>query len=84
MYYYSISVALMSTLWVSDTRIRKWILSRPCWIFQNKYNTVNEQIKAISCADDLLSGMLYCLIVYACMHVSIHRLYVYYNRIHSV
>ena len=51
-------VGLMSTLWISDASIRKWILRRPCEIFRDKYDTVTEQLKKISCMDDLLSGVL--------------------------
>ena len=48
----------MSTLWISDATVRKWILCRPCEIFRDKYDTVTEQLKKISCMDDLLSGVL--------------------------
>ncbi len=51
------TVALMASLWAPDARFNKWILPRPCEIFKSKYNTVNTQITAISCADDLLSGI---------------------------
>ena len=51
-----IIVGLLSTLWVSDSTVRKWILPRPCEVFCNQYNTVNEKIKKISCMDDLISG----------------------------
>ena len=48
----------MSSLWTSDTKIRKWILSRPCEIFREKYDTVAEQVMKIGCMDDLLSGII--------------------------
>ena len=50
----------MSSLWTSDTKIRKWILSRPCEIFREKYDTVAEQVMKIGCMDDLLSGTIHC------------------------
>ena len=48
----------MSTLWAPDSSIRKWLLPRPCEIFRDKYDTVTEQLRKISCMEDLLSGML--------------------------
>ena len=52
------TVGLMSTLWISDATVRKWILCRPYEIFRDKYDTVTEQLEKISCMDDLLSGVL--------------------------
>ena len=46
----------MSSLWVSDHSIRKWVLKRPCEVFRKKYDMVQGQIMDISCMDDLLSG----------------------------
>ena len=64
----------MSSLWVSDKRIRKWILPRrsvdgdddedegvhvmACGHFQKKYDRVQGMIQQISCMDELLSGVL--------------------------
>ena len=50
------TVSLLSTLWVSNTSVRKWTLSRPCDIFQRKHDEVVQQLVTISCMDDLLSG----------------------------
>ena len=36
----------MSTLWISDASMRKWILRRPCEIFHDKYDTVTERYPA--------------------------------------
>lgn len=52
-------VGLMRALWVQDHSVRKWILPRPCEIFCAKYDNVQEQIRQISCMDDLLSGEWY-------------------------
>ena len=49
----------MTAMWVKDHAIRKWILPRPCEIFEKKYDSVQQQITRISCMDDLLSGECY-------------------------
>ena len=54
-----IAVGLMTTMWISDHTVRKWVLARPCTTFSEKYDKVHEQIRQISCMDDLLSGELY-------------------------
>ena len=59
-YYYNdyyFIVGLMTSLWVSDHSIRKWILQRPCTPFCAKYNKVQQQIIQIGCMDDLMCGM---------------------------
>ena len=61
----------MSSLWVSDSTIRRWHLKRPCPVFQVKYDSVQQQLLNISCADDLLSGEPYYLCIVLCNRVSI-------------
>ncbi len=56
---FNMYIQLMRALWVQDHQVRKWILARPCEIFRAKYDTVQEQIRQISCMDDLLSGEWY-------------------------
>ena len=78
----------MSTLWKNDSSIRKWVLPRPCEYFQKKYNAINKQIRALSCADDLLSGIcpiilccvlnyicLFCMYAHAHVHVCVFNMY---------
>lgn len=48
----------MSTLWVSDYRVRHWHLKKPCEEFERKYDQVQNQILNISCMNDLLSGKI--------------------------
>ena len=49
----------MSVVWKSNTSVRKWKLCRPCVLFRDKYDEV-EQLKArVGCMDDLLTGIYF-------------------------
>ena len=49
-------VGLMAALWRNDKSVRKWHLPRPCATFRDKHNKIQDQLKALSCMDELLSG----------------------------
>ena len=51
-------VGLMVTLWKNDKSVTTWYLPRPCATFREKYDSIQDQLKALSCMDDLLSGKL--------------------------
>ena len=60
----------MSTIWVPDKTVRKWLLPRRavggendvqemmCGHFQKKYDNIQGMIMRIGCMDELLSGWL--------------------------
>jgi len=50
-------VGLVSTMWACNTNTRMWKVKKPCKDFQEKYDSVQEQLVKISCVDDLLSGI---------------------------
>lgn len=52
------TVDLMSAQWRRDKSVKLWQIPRPCEIFRQKYDLVQEQLQNISCMDDLLSGKL--------------------------
>ena len=67
----NIIAKVMRDLWVSDKRVRKWVLPRRstdddsdqegvqvmgCGHFQKKYDKVQVLIQQIGCMDELLSG----------------------------
>lgn len=49
-------MSLISSIWKPSEAVRKWTLRRPCALFRDKYDEV-EQLKAqVGCMDDLLTG----------------------------
>ena len=57
-YNISHTVNLMSALWRRDRSVRLWWVPRPCAIYEEKYDEIQEHLRSISCMDDLLSGKL--------------------------
>ena len=47
----------MSSLWRNDKTVKCWKLRKPCGVFGNKFDKIQEQLHNISCMDELLSGM---------------------------
>ena len=58
------TVGLMTALWRNDKSVRKWHLPRPCATFRDKYNRIQDQLKSLSCMDELLSGKYFLPPVY--------------------
>ena len=53
----SLTVELLQALWRDDSRVSHvWTLPRPCVPFQAKYDTIQQQLEALSVMDELLSG----------------------------
>ena len=50
------TVGLMASLWRNDKSVKQWHLTRPCTTFRDKYDRIQDQLKALSCMDELLSG----------------------------
>ena len=72
---YSISVCLMSTLWVTDHSIKKWVLHRPCEVFCKKYDAIQEQIFLAWMISNLFSistGRAVLPVYHLCKYKSIH------------
>ena len=38
---------------------KKWIIKRPCEVFQQKYDKITHQLAQLSCTDNLLSGKVH-------------------------
>ena len=63
--FFSSAVSLISSVWKCSEAVRKWKLCRPCSLFRDKYNEI-EQLKAqVGCMDDLLTGMY--IYIHACI-----------------
>lgn len=54
--YYAIAVGLMTALWRNNKAVKTWHIPKPCLIFRERYDVIQEQLHTISCMDDLLSG----------------------------
>jgi hypothetical protein len=50
------SVSLISSVWKCNEGVRKWTLRRPCALFRDKYDEVEQQKAQVGCMDDLLTG----------------------------
>lgn len=46
----------MAVQWKPSKERKKWIIKRPCEVFQQKYDKITNQLAQLSCMDDLLSG----------------------------
>lgn len=53
---YIFIVGLMSSLWRDNKSVRTWKITRPCSVFRQKYDHIQDHLQWISCMDDLLSG----------------------------
>ena len=51
-----LTVGLMSALWRDNATIRCWKIPKPCEIFSQKYDSIQQKLQSISCMHDLLSG----------------------------
>ncbi len=50
------AVGLMASQWKPSKEIKEWKLTRPCEVFQKKYDSITETITKLSSMDDLLTG----------------------------
>jgi len=56
-YYCTYAVNLMASQWRASKEIHKWTIARSCKVYQQKFDSIFEQITKLSYADDLLSGI---------------------------
>ena len=56
----------MASQWRASKEIHKWTIKRSCTVYQQKFDSIFDQITKLSYADDLLSGIKY---VPMCMHI---------------
>ena len=52
---YIYTVGLMAALWKNNKSVTTWNLPRRA-TFREKYGSIQDQLKALSCMDELLSG----------------------------
>ena len=50
------TVGLMSSQWHNDKTVRVWKIPKPCQVFCDKFDKIQDQLQSISCMDELLSG----------------------------
>lgn len=55
-----LTVNLMSAQWKPGKEVHQWKVSRPCEVFEKKYDSLTEKITKLSSMDDLLSG-IFCI-----------------------
>lgn len=61
----------MVSQWKSDNEITEWLVEKTCKPYQEKFDTVFDQLK-LSYSDDLLAGMhMQIVYVYICMYIRI-------------
>jgi len=50
-------VNLMAAQWKPDSVITEWLVEKSCKPYENKFDTVFDQINKLSYTDDLLTGV---------------------------